>query len=140
MLYSPRILALAIFVLPWLALADPAEAAKISIINCTETTVKICADESDSETIKPDKTKKFSCKGKCKFYMIECVGSSCGNCKDIVWDDEDGENTYKVEGKWSKGEYSLVGLKTKNGDASGEKIFLASNLSKGGLCHKPQLR
>lgn len=135
-MFYPRVLALAILVLPWLALVGPAEAAKISITNCTDVKVKMCADENDSEVIKPDKVKKFSCKGECKFHLIECYGDNCGNCKDIVWDDKGGENVYKMEGQWSKGEYSLVGLETKNGDGGG-KIYLASNLEEGGTCPLP---
>jgi len=131
----PRVLTLAIFALPWLALAGPAEADKVNITNCTETTVKICADEQSGKVIGPDEDKNFPCSGKCKFHLIECKGDNCGNCKEIVWDDKNGENVYKIENQWSKGEYALVGLETKKKD--GGRIYLASNLKDGGTCPLP---
>jgi hypothetical protein len=125
-----RILVIAAFVLPWLGPIVPAEAAKIRLMNCTSTTVKMCGDEDDAELLKPKAIKHFKCNSKCRFHITECVGSKCGSCRHVDWDDKEGQNTYRLEKDRSTGNYALVALKTKDGNDKGEKIYKSSDLEK----------
>jgi hypothetical protein len=121
------------FSLAWLGPTVTAEAAKLRIINCTETRVKICTtEEKDTEILAPDVIKRISCGARCQLKILECKGQKCGDCED--------EEGVRLEGDWGKGDYRLVALARTHG-SSGR--YLKSDLEDGRSCplpYTPQVR
>jgi hypothetical protein len=99
--------------IPWLAMSAPAEAADISITNCTGQQVKICSADSKSYDVNSNKinwdqkktlddraTGKFTCEHHCAFDIVQCQNDECAECKKGDW----------LDHMWGGGSYVLVAL------------------------------
>ena len=117
-------LRIALFAVPMVALCAPAE-AKVTITNCLDQKVRICAkdDNSDYATwvadkeTKPGENDEYSCDNLCYLWInASCSGDSCKACTD---------GSVKVDHGVHGGYYRLVSL-----DTSDKNNYKSSDLEK----------
>jgi hypothetical protein len=126
------IVAVAAFLVSWLAMSASSDAADVSITNCTGQQVKICSADSKSDDVNSNKidwdqkktlddqaTGKFKCEHHCAFDIVQCQSGDCDECKKGDW----------LDHMWGGGSYVLVSLTQYS---SGN--YPSSDLQKGTSC------